>query len=106
MGGRLFEAMKHCHWRVAALGFATIFLIVPIASATTAQQYAQAPAPVDPLPPSPIEISENPGKATQNKSDEERRAACGRHRSAKGKAIGGPSDAAILDQAIEIDCPN
>lgn len=98
--------MKHCHWRAAALGFAAIILILPLASATAAQQYAQAPAAVDPLPPSPIEISENSGKATQNKSDEERRAACGRHRSAKAKAIGGPSDAAILDHAIEIDCPN
>lgn len=91
--------------RTAVAAMTLAILAAPMAPVMAEQRYARAPATVDGLPPSPVEISENPGKATRNKSDQERREACELHRSAKSNAIGGPSDAAILDQAIEMDCP-
>ena len=90
--------------RSSMAALALLISTASMAPAVAAQQYAQAPGAVDALPRSPVEISENPGKATRTKSDQERREACERHRSAKVSAIGGPSDTAILDQAIEMDC--
>jgi len=95
-------------WFAAGSVAAMIIMAISMGSpppARAAQQFAQAPADAEGLPPNPVEISENPGKVSRSKSDQERREACERDRSAKARAFGGPSETAILDQAIEMDCP-
>lgn len=93
----------------AAVSVAAIIIIAISAGypppAIAAQRFAQMLADAEGLPPNPVEISENPGKVSRSKSDQERREACERDRSAKAHAFGGPSETAILDQAIELDCP-
>lgn len=77
---------------------------IPPLSASAAQRYAQATSPSREMPPSPIDIFENPEKAFHHRSEQERREACDRDRSAKNNAAGSSLSTAILDQAMEVDC--